>query len=84
VDPAPNTCDGATNGEGVAAFDAYWHLVTTAGPATVMLEPSLNGPVLATPTAFGTSRSLYRLTLRSVAHGHLLGTLYGYLAAIDN
>jgi predicted lipoprotein with Yx(FWY)xxD motif len=57
-----------TNGEDVAAFDVYWHLVAPqgrpdAGPATVSLETSAAGVVLSTPTAFGTERSLYGLTM---------------------
>jgi predicted lipoprotein with Yx(FWY)xxD motif len=58
---------GQTNGENVAAFNGLWHLLTLAGQpeagtATVMLESSPEGQVLATPTAFSTYRSLYDLT----------------------
>lgn len=58
---------GQTNGENVAAFDGLWDLVTLTGRpdpgvATVMLESSAEGQVLAAPTAFSTYRSLYDLT----------------------
>lgn len=58
---------GQTNGENVAAFNGLWNLLTLAGQpepgvATVMLESSAEGQVLATPTAFSTYRSLYNLT----------------------
>jgi predicted lipoprotein with Yx(FWY)xxD motif len=63
ADKAP----GQTNGENVAAFNGIWHLIKTdgrpdAGQAMVSLELSPNGPVLDTPTAFSTFRSLYMLT----------------------
>jgi len=62
-----DTTPGAVNGENVTAFNAFWHLDTLTGlpapgAATVMLENSPAGPVLAAPTAFGTHRSLYALT----------------------
>lgn len=62
-----DTGPGQTNGENVAAYNGIWHLLTVtgkpdAGQATVSLEVSGNGPVLSTPTAFGTYRSLYMLT----------------------
>ena len=63
-----DTAPHETNGEDVAAFDVYWHLVDPqgrpdAGQATLDLETSAAGVVLSTPTAFGTSRSLYGLTM---------------------
>jgi len=58
---------GAVSGENVTAFNAFWHLDTipglpAPGAARVILENTAQGPVLATPTAFGTYRSLYALT----------------------
>lgn len=58
---------GQTNGENVGAFNGIWHLLTVqgrpnAGDAHVSLELTANGPVLDTPTAFDTHRSLYLLT----------------------
>jgi predicted lipoprotein with Yx(FWY)xxD motif len=62
-----DTAPGQTNGENVGAFNGIWHLLTVsgqpnAGDATVGLEDSANGPVLDTPTAFSTHRSLCYLT----------------------
>jgi predicted lipoprotein with Yx(FWY)xxD motif len=62
-----DTGPGQTNGENVGAFNGIWHLLTVtgqpnAGDATVGLEDSANGPVLDTPTASSTYRSLYNLT----------------------
>jgi predicted lipoprotein with Yx(FWY)xxD motif len=62
-----DTAPGRTNGENVASFDGIWHLMSVngtpnAGIATVSQELSAAGPVLATPTAFSTLRSLYQLT----------------------
>ena len=64
---ARDTTPGAVSGENVTAFNAYWHLdsltgLPTPGAAKVILENTAEGPVLATPTAFGTYRSVYALT----------------------
>jgi predicted lipoprotein with Yx(FWY)xxD motif len=62
-----DTAAGQTNGLNVGAFGGIWRLVTAAdgtpdaGVATVQLESSPNGQVLATPTAFGSHRTLYML-----------------------
>jgi predicted lipoprotein with Yx(FWY)xxD motif len=58
---------GHSNGENVAAFNGIWHLVSIAGTpnagvATVQLESSDQGKVLATSTAFGGVRSVYTLS----------------------
>lgn len=65
---AGDTAPRDTNGENIASFNAYWHLVGVdgapqAGTATVNLESSPDGPALSTPTAGGTFRSLYELSL---------------------
>ncbi len=62
-----DTTPGAVTGENVTAFNTFWHLDTLSGlpapgAATVTLENSPAGSVLAAPTAFGTHRSLYALT----------------------
>lgn len=62
-----DTAAGQTNGENVAAFMGIWHLLSpggqvNAGVATVSVETTPLGTLLATPTAFSTSRTLYMLT----------------------
>lgn len=58
---------GQTTGQNVAAFNGIWNLVSVTGQpdpgvATVTVETSPEGTVLAAPTAFNTYRSLYLLT----------------------
>lgn len=62
-----DTAAGQINGQNVGAFNGLWNLVTVQGQpdpgtATVTLEASPAGQVLATPTAFGAYRSLYDLS----------------------
>jgi predicted lipoprotein with Yx(FWY)xxD motif len=62
-----DTLGGHAQGENVAAFNGIWRLVSpagypNAGVATVELESTAQGMVLATPTAFGGIRSLYSLS----------------------
>jgi predicted lipoprotein with Yx(FWY)xxD motif len=62
-----DTAPGQINGQDVTAFLGFWRLISINGQsavdrATVNLELTSNGPVLATPTAFGTQRSLYVLS----------------------
>ena len=63
-----DTAAGQVNGANVAAFDGIFWLMSAdgrpaPGVATVETEVSPNGnPVLSTPTAHGTERSLYELT----------------------
>jgi predicted lipoprotein with Yx(FWY)xxD motif len=58
---------GQMTGEDATSFHGIWRLVNTNGrpsadQAQVRLELSVNGPVLAATTGFGTVRSLYELT----------------------